>query len=228
MGRNGIGSRSLVTTATQSSCDLLRAQTGQLDGWSTLCGAGRDGCGSASDAPDTVTDVAIYALGDQIPDIHPDAFVHPDAVIIGSVTIGAESSIWPCAVLRGDAGTITIGARTSIQDGAVIHTTEVFPTTVGDDCVIGHIVHLEGCTIESGALIGSGSVVLHQAVVQTGALVAANSTVLNKGFVPSGALAVGSPVVIKEGRADPEMIRLSAEVYVHKARWYRTSLRRLD
>src|SRR5262245_55270767 len=87
----------------------------------------------------------IYALGDLEPDIHPDAFIHPDAVIIGRVTIGERSSVWPAAVLRGDIeGGIRIGARTSIQDGAVIHTTYEQATTVGDDCTIGHLVHLEG------------------------------------------------------------------------------------
>src|SRR5689334_8410147 len=105
----------------------------------------------------------IYALGDQVPTIDPTAYIHPDAVVIGSVTIGAESSVWPGAVLRGDDGDILIGARTSIQDGSVLHTTPVQATTVGDECVIGHIVHLEACIIEDGALIGNGSVVLHNA-----------------------------------------------------------------
>ncbi len=115
----------------------------------------------------------IYALGDIVPTVHPDAYVHPDAVVIGAVTIGANSSIWPGAVLRGDDGAIVIGARTSVQDNAVLHTTEEHDTVVGDDCTIGHIVHLEGCTIESGCLIGNGSIVLHRVVVHTGAIVAA-------------------------------------------------------
>ena len=94
----------------------------------------------------------IYALGDDAPDIHPEAYVHPDAVVIGKVSIGAESTVWPGAVLRGDNGGIVIGARTSIQDGTVIHCIPTRPTIVGDDCVIGHIVHLEGCTIEGGGV----------------------------------------------------------------------------
>ena len=69
----------------------------------------------------------LYALGDRVPTIDPTAFVHPDAVLIGSVVIGAESSVWPSAVLRGDHGDITIGARTSIQDGTVIHCTPRVP-----------------------------------------------------------------------------------------------------
>lgn len=173
--------------------------------------------------------MAIYALGDQRPDIHPEAYVHPDAVVIGSVTIGAESSVWPHAVLRGDDGSIVIGSGTSIQDGTVVHTTSYWPTTVGDDCVIGHNVHLEGCTIEDGALVGSGSVVLHRAVVRAEALVGANALVTNDTEVPSRAMALGVPAVIKEGRVDPEtMIRMGAKAYRDRIPRYRDGLRRLD
>lgn len=170
----------------------------------------------------------IYALGDQVPTIHSDAYVHPDAIIIGSVTIGAGSSIWPGAVLRGDDGAIVIGERTSIQDGTVVHTTPMNHTTVGDDCVIGHIVHLEGCIIENFAQVSSGSVVLHRAVVSTGAIVAANAVVLNDTFVPAGALAVGAPATIKEGRARLADIELAVSAYLHKGKRFREQLRRLD
>ena len=97
-----------------------------------------------------------------------------------------ESSVWPCAVLRGDDGEIRIGARTSIQDGSVLHTTIEHPTVVGDDCVIGHLVHLEGCTVEDRAMVGNGAIVLHRVVVGTGAVVAANSVVLNDVAGPAG------------------------------------------
>src|SRR5580658_5868007 len=112
--------------------------------------------------------MAIYALGDLVPTIDTEAFVHPDAVVIGDVTIGPDSSVWPSAVLRGDYGTITVGARSSVQDGTVIHAGPGFPTMIGDGCVIGHLTHLEGCTLEDGSLAGSGSVVLHWAVVGPG------------------------------------------------------------
>lgn len=170
----------------------------------------------------------IYALGEQVPDIHPDAYVHPDAVIIGSVTIGPDSSIWPGAVLRGDEGTISVGARTSIQDNCVLHATLEHPTVVGDDCVIGHIVHLEGCTIESGSLVGNGSIVLHRVVVRSGAVVAANAVVLNDTEVPSGAVAAGVPAVIKPDRARPADIDSGVAAYVAKAARYRATLRRID
>jgi len=172
--------------------------------------------------------VPIYALGNAVPTIHPDAFVHPDAVIIGDVRIGALSSVWPGAVLRGDEGYISIGERTSIQDNSVLHTTPMWPTTVGDDCVIGHIVHLEGCTIEAGCLVGSGSVVLHRVVVHTGAIIAANSVVLNGTDVPAGALALGSPATIRDGKADPALIEEGVAAYVRRATTYPGQLRRLD
>ena len=172
--------------------------------------------------------MAIYALGDQVPDVHPDAFIAEEAVIIGSVTIGAEASVWPGAVLRGDDGLIIIGARTSIQDGAVLHTTPFTPTTVGAECVVGHLAHLEGCTIHDGALVGSGSVVLHNAVVETCALVGAGAVVSGGTVVPSGAMALGIPAAIKPDRVTPEMINLGMLSYVERGKRYRTSLRRLD
>ncbi len=172
--------------------------------------------------------VPIYALGDHAPTIHPDAYVHPDAVVIGRVTIGAGSSVWPGAVLRGDDGDIVIGERTSVQDGCVLHTTHVVPTVVGDDCVIGHMVHLEGCTIENRCLVGNGSIVMHRVRVCSGSVVAANSVVLNGTEVPTGALAAGSPAVIKPGKARVEEIDLAAASYVARAKRFRDELRRLD
>lgn len=171
--------------------------------------------------------MAIYALGDLEPQIHPTAFVHPDAVIIGDVRIGERSSVWPGAVLRGDDGHIVIGARTSIQDNCVLHTTTDHPTVVGDDCVIGHIVHLEGCTIESGCLVGNGAIVLHRVVVHTGAIVAANAVVLNDTDVPAGALAMGVPAKVREGAARPGETEHGVASYMARADRYRAEMRRI-
>ncbi len=170
----------------------------------------------------------IYQLGDLVPTVHPEAYVHPDAVLIGDVTVGAEATVWPGAVLRGDYGTIVIGARSSVQDGTVIHAGPGFPTKVGAGCVIGHIAHLEGCTVEDGSLVGSCSVVLHHAVVGTGATVGANAVVPNRMHVPPGALAVGVPAQIREGRSDVHLIEVSAAEYVANGHRYRGDLRRLD
>ncbi|MFP5320575.1 MAG: gamma carbonic anhydrase family protein [Acidimicrobiia bacterium] len=170
----------------------------------------------------------IYALGDLEPTIADDAFVHPDAVVIGDVTIGSESTVWPSAVLRGDSGPITVGERTSIQDGSVIHTTEWAPTQIGSDCVIGHLVHLEGCIIEDGALVGSGSVVLHRAIVRTGGLVGAGAVVSGGTEVPSGAMALGIPAKMRPDSVNPDEISMGAAFYRERGHRYRAELRRLD
>ena len=171
--------------------------------------------------------MAIYRLGELVPSIDPDAYIHPEAVVIGNVTIGPESSVWPSAVLRGDFGVIRIGARTSVQDGAVFHATQMWPTVVGSDCVIGHLAHLESCTIEDGALVGSGAIVLHEVLVQSGAVVAAGAVLIGGTQVPPGALARGVPAVVKEGGARPDMIEGAAAIYITNGRHYREQLERI-
>lgn len=171
--------------------------------------------------------MAIYRLGPVAPDIHPEAYVHPDAVVIGNVRIGPEASIWPGAVLRGDMGRIEIGARSSVQDGSVVHAAPGMPTLVGDDCVVGHLVHLEGCTLHPRSLAGSCSVVLHFAVVGPTATVGANAVVTNRMVVPPGALAIGVPAMVREGGSNAEGIRIAVGEYVANGRRYRSELERL-
>ena len=173
--------------------------------------------------------MAVYALGDVEPNVDPTAYVHPDAVVIGDVTLGPESSVWPSAVLRGDPGGIVIGARTSIQDGTVVHTTPTTPTRVGEECVIGHLVHLEGCVIGNGSLVGSGAIVLNGAVLEDECLVGAGALVPGNLTVPSRAMALGVPAAIKLDAVRPEVhIRPGMEVYRERGRTYRKHLRRLD
>jgi carbonic anhydrase/acetyltransferase-like protein (isoleucine patch superfamily) len=172
--------------------------------------------------------VPIYALGEFEPDIDEQAFVHPDAVIIGRVRIGPEASVWPCAVLRGDHGRIEVGARTSVQDGTVVHTTRDWPTLIGADCVVGHNAHLEGCVVEDACLIGSGSVTLNRARIGTGAVVAAAALVPEGFEVPPGALVAGVPATIKQTRLPADRVERSVKSYVAAARRYRAELRRLD
>ena len=170
--------------------------------------------------------MAIYALGDRVPDIHPDAFVHPDATVIGSVAIGADSSIWPRAVLRGDYGQITIGQRTSIQDGSVIHTTQLQPTVIGDDCVIGHLVHMECCTIEDGCLVGMGAVILNGAHVGAGSLIAAGAVVAQGAVIPPGSLVAGVPGKVRRELSADEVTdnRNNALVYEHLSDLHRNAV----
>ena len=169
----------------------------------------------------------IYALADVEPEIHPDAYVHPDATVIGNVTLGPGASVWPGAVLRGDSGRIVVGARTSVQDGTVIHCTDADDTIIGDDVTIGHMVHLEGCTIGNNSLIGSGSIVLNGASVGAGALVAAGALVGPKKEVPARARAIGVPARITEDAMDgaPDT---AVGIYIAKSARYRQELRRID
>jgi carbonic anhydrase/acetyltransferase-like protein (isoleucine patch superfamily) len=174
--------------------------------------------------------MSIWALGSLEPQIHPTAYVHPEAVVIGDVRIGAQASIWPTAVLRGDhGGHIVVGERTSVQDGTVAHTTERWPTAIGDDCVVGHNAHLEGCTIGSECLVGSGSIVLSQVVVEAGAAVGAGAFVAEGTLVPAGQIALGVPA---RCRPVPERLRKwlpsAVQTYLDLAAQYRLELRRLD
>lgn len=170
----------------------------------------------------------IYALGLQTPSIDSTAFVHPEAVIIGNVTIGPESSIWPGAVLRGDRGLIRIGSQTSIQDSAIIHCNSNFDTVIGSRCVVGHGAHLEGCTIHDLTLIGSLAVVLQGAVVGPISLVGAHALVGNFKEVPSGARALGIPAVITPDVVRESDVQPAVDVYVENSHWYRKDLKRID
>lgn len=171
----------------------------------------------------------IYALDDLEPRIDPSAFVHPDAVVIGNVVVGREASIWPSAVLRGDYGPITIGDRTSIQDGSVIHVADHTGTHVGAGCVIGHLVHLEGCIIEDSVLVGTGAVVLPEVVIRTGALVGAGAVVPQGMEVPSRAMALGIPAKVRPDAVDPDQaVAHGAASYVERSRLFMAKMRRLD
>ena len=129
------------------------------------------------------------------------AFVDRSAVVIGDVEIGADSSIWPLTVIRGDMHRIRIGARTSVQDGCVLHIThagpfnpEGFPLLIGDDVTIAHKVMLHGCNVGSRILIGMGSIVMDGAVIEDDVIVGAGSLVPPGKRLVSGFLYVGSPV----------------------------------
>lgn len=172
--------------------------------------------------------MAIYSLGSRTPQIHPDAFIHPDATVIGDVTIQQYATVWPGAVLRGDYGSIYVGAKTSIQDGTVVHATAELPTKVGARCVVGHITHLEGCTIQDDVLIGSGSIVLHRATVQSHSLVGANAVITNDMNVPSFSMALGIPAKIFPGRVEEGQFSVSVDNYVANGIFYKNELRRLD
>ena len=172
--------------------------------------------------------MAVYALGDRVPQIHPSAYVHPLAVLIGDVVLGPESSVWPHAVIRADDNRISIGARTSVQSYAVFHCTSHLPSIGGEDVSLGHLCHLEGCTSEDRALGGVGAVILHEAVVGRGSIVGANAVVRNGQVVPPLSMALGVPAVVREGVVAEDTNMINAIVYVERSRQFRETLRRID
>ncbi len=140
----------------------------------------------------------IYEYEGKRPQIGNDVFIAPTAVVIGNVEIGDGASIWYGVVLRGDEGKIVIGPGSNVQDNAVIHTTPEIPTILKENVTIGHGALLEGCTVETGAVIGMGSILLHQVVVGEQAMVAAGSVVTPGTQIPARTLAAGTPAVVKK------------------------------
>lgn len=172
----------------------------------------------------------VYAFDGMRPRISADAYIHPDAVLIGQVTVGAQSSVWPGAVLRGDHGRIEVGSRTSVQDGTVLHTTREWPTLIGDECVVGHNAHLEGCTVGNRCLIGSMSVVLNRAAVHAGSVVGAAALVPEGLTVPERSMVLGVPGRVKPLPDDTLKDRIDhgVDVYVEFARRYPEAMTRID
>lgn len=157
------------------------------------------------------------------PRVDPTAYVHPDAMLIGDVEIGARASVWPGAVLRGDDGPIIIGEDTSVQDGTVIHMTEgLSHTRVGARVTIGHRVILHGCSIGDDCLIGMGSCVLDNAVVEPWSFVAAGALVTPNKVVPTGQMMMGNPAKVVRAltATDRDWISHSWRAYVKRSREY--------
>jgi carbonic anhydrase/acetyltransferase-like protein (isoleucine patch superfamily) len=158
------------------------------------------------------------------PQIPASAYIDPDAVIIGDVTIGEHSSVWPGVVIRGDVNWIRIGARTNIQDGSVLHVMmDTHPLQLGDAVTIGHGVILHGCTIESRVLIGMGSVLLNGAKIGTGSIVAAGTLVPENTVVPPGSLFMGHPGKFRRTLTpeDQASIEAYAARYIQYAETYK-------
>jgi carbonic anhydrase/acetyltransferase-like protein (isoleucine patch superfamily) len=145
------------------------------------------------------------------PQIAPSAYIDPQAVIIGDVVIGEDSSVWPCAVVRGDVHYIRIGARTNIQDGSVLHVMrDTNALVLGDDVTVGHSVTLHGCTIESRCLIGMGSILLNGAVIGTGSIIAAGTLVPERTIVPAGSLMMGQPAKLRRSLTAQDLASIDA------------------
>jgi carbonic anhydrase/acetyltransferase-like protein (isoleucine patch superfamily) len=153
----------------------------------------------------------------QLPRVHPTAFVDASAQVIGNVDIGEESSVWMCAVIRGDVHWIRIGKRTSIQDGTIVHAmTGTHPTSIGDNVTIGHAAIVHGCTIEDQCLIGMGAILLNGSHVGAGSIVAAGTLLVEGQQVPKRSLVMGSPGKVKRLLTQAEVadIQMYADRYV--------------
>ncbi len=140
----------------------------------------------------------LFPFEDKEPWVAPGAFIAPTAVLIGDVVVEEGASVWFGAVLRGDFNHIRVGAGTTVQDNCVLHTNESLPTTIGENVTVGHLSLLEGCTIEDGALIGMGSIVLNRARVGRRAMLAAGTVVREDGEIPPEVLAAGVPAQVKK------------------------------
>ncbi len=159
----------------------------------------------------------ILPFGEINPQIDPTALVVPNATIIGDVVIGEESSVWFQAVVRGDVNLIRIGSRTNIQDGSVVHVTNLtHPTRIGDDVTVGHNVTLHGCTIGDRCLIGIGAIVLDGAEVGPDCIVGAGALVAPGARIPAGSLVIGTPARVKRTLTGEEKAHLlqSARNYI--------------
>ena len=163
------------------------------------------------------------------PKLADSVFVDPSAVVIGDVEIGADSSVWPMAAIRGDTHHIRIGQRTNIQDGSVLHTDsprpknpDGFPLTIGDNVTVGHRAVLHGCTIHNLVLIGMGSIILDGATIESQVIIAAGSLVSSGKTIQSGGLYLGSPAKRVRELTEQEMsfFTSSADDYVNLKNQY--------
>lgn len=153
----------------------------------------------------------------RLPVVDPSAFIDESAQVVGDVEIGAESSVWMNAVIRGDVHRIRIGRRTNVQDGTVVHVMQgTHPTRIGDDVTIGHGALVHGCTIGDRVLVGMGAIILTGAVIGDDSIVAAGTLVTEGTVVPPRSMVMGSPGKVRRSLSDEEVAFLveSADNYV--------------
>lgn len=159
-----------------------------------------------------------------MPTIHPTAYVHPTAVVLGDVTLGAHVSVWPTAVIRGDTDSISIGDDSNVQDGTVIHVDHDFPVSIGKRVGIGHRAIIHGATIEDDVLIAMGAILLNGAHVGTGSIVGAGAVVREGMKIPPNSLVLGVPGRIARSTTGEELerIRKTVQSYLDLQEQYRS------
>lgn len=159
------------------------------------------------------------------PQIDPEAWLAPNASVIGRVRVAADANVWFGAVMRGDIAEIVLGARSNLQDNAVIHTEAGNPTIIGDDVSIGHGAIVHGCVVEDGCLIGMNATVLNGAVIGANSLVAAGALVLEGTVIPPRSLVAGVPAKVRRELTDDEVAGLygNSARYVPRSKLYRAA-----
>lgn len=169
----------------------------------------------------------VFALGDMVPRIADDVFLAPGVVVIGDVEIGARSSVWFNCVLRADVEAIRIGERSNIQDGTTIHADRGFPTIIGDDVLVGHMVMLHGATIEDRGFVGLSTTLLNGSRVRSDGMLGAGALLTSGKAVGSGELWAGRPAkLVRElDGAQIADLRKGAAGYAENARRYLRDLR---
>lgn len=168
----------------------------------------------------------IYSLDGIAPQVHPDAWIAPTAVLIGRVVIEAGASVWFGAVLRGDNEDIRVGAGSNVQENSVLHTDMGYPLTIGANCTIGHKAMLHGCTLGDQTLIGMSATVLNGARIGDQCLIGAASLVTEGKVIAGGSLVMGSPGKVVRELDDAARARLlvSAQNYAANARRFAMGL----
>ena len=158
-----------------------------------------------------------------MPSIHPTAFIHPAAIVLGDVTLGARVSVWPTAVIRGDSDRIVIGDDSNVQDGTIVHVDHGIPTIIGKRVAIGHRAIVHGATIEDDCLIAMGAVLLNGVHVGTGSIIGAGAVCSERMRVPPNSLVLGVPGrVVRQTRPDErERIQATVESYLELQERYR-------
>jgi carbonic anhydrase/acetyltransferase-like protein (isoleucine patch superfamily) len=161
------------------------------------------------------------------PQVHPDAYIAPTAVLIGDVEVGAGASVWFGAVLRGDEAPIKVGDGANVQDNAVIHCARDLPTVIEHDASVGHSAQLEGCIVETGAVVGMGATMLQRSRLGAGSMLAAGAVLGEGQEIPAGHMAAGVPASVKKvlDGSSGSWVGTTAQHYRDRAVRYRAKLR---
>jgi len=171
--------------------------------------------------------MSVYSLDGVTPKLADDVWIAPNAQVMGNIEMGAASSVWFGAVLRGDNDLIKIGARSNIQDNSVLHTDPGMPLTIGEGVIVGHQVMLHGCMIGDNSLIGIGATILNGARIGKNCIIGAHALITEGKEIPDNSMVVGAPgkVIKTLTEAHINMLKMNAKIYVKNAQRFAVGLK---